>query len=370
MRERNLQLDLLRSAAILAVLVAHTVNFRTPKWWWDRLAIRPSWTGVDLFFVISGFLISGLLFVEFKRRGRIAFGRFAIRRALKLYPTLYVLVFTMMFVRLIRSDFHNVEWILTPALHDLLFVQSYLPGTYGTFWSLSVEEHFYILLPLMLYFMLRRARAGETDPFRRLPLVFLLVAILSLCTRLVHALLVQPYSYFTHLFPTHLRLDSLFFGVLLSYWYHFRADGFKAWTKRLHPFLMPISLLLILPAFIFEQSAFFTYTFGLSFLYLGYGGLMIALLQIPLTTDGFFGRILMLFSYIGQHSYPIYLFHLLVLDELQKHSLLETWRGLILYFVASIAVGVLFSKLIEFPVLRLRDRIFPREVVAEAACVR
>jgi len=71
MRERNLQLDVLRCVAIMGVLVAHTVNFRVPKWWWDRLLIRPSWTGVDLFFVISGFLVSGLLFSEFQRRGRI-----------------------------------------------------------------------------------------------------------------------------------------------------------------------------------------------------------------------------------------------------------------------------------------------------------
>ena len=110
MRERNPWLDVLRCAAIMGVLVAHTVNFRHPKWWWDRLLIRPGWTGVDLFFVISGFLISGLLFSEFQRRGRINFGRFAIRRALKLYPTLYVLVFGLMFVRLVKYGFHDAGW--------------------------------------------------------------------------------------------------------------------------------------------------------------------------------------------------------------------------------------------------------------------
>jgi peptidoglycan/LPS O-acetylase OafA/YrhL len=87
--ERNLQLDLLRCVAILGVLVAHTTLFRTPASWWDRLVVRPSWTGVDLFFVLSGFLISGLLFSEFQKTGGINYRRFAIRRALKLYPTLY-----------------------------------------------------------------------------------------------------------------------------------------------------------------------------------------------------------------------------------------------------------------------------------------
>lgn len=108
MRERNLQLDVLRCLAIVSVLMAHTVFFHQPRWWWDSLIVRPSWTGVDLFFVISGFLISGLLFSEFQRRGQINFRRFAIRRALKLYPTLYLLVFAVLLKRLIEARFHGV----------------------------------------------------------------------------------------------------------------------------------------------------------------------------------------------------------------------------------------------------------------------
>src|SRR6516165_8338287 len=171
MRERNLQLDLLRCVAIMLVLIQHTVNFRNPRWWWDWTVIQGGWTGVDLFFVISGFLISGLLFSEFRKRGRINFARFAIRRALKLYPTLYVLVFGTTLWRLIHAGFHDVGWVIKPALHDIFFVQSYFPGTYGHFWSLAVEEHFYILLPLTLYFMLRNEHRGDTDPFRKLPLI-------------------------------------------------------------------------------------------------------------------------------------------------------------------------------------------------------
>jgi peptidoglycan/LPS O-acetylase OafA/YrhL len=366
MRDRNLQLDLLRCAAILGVLVAHTTIFRRPKWWWEGLA-SPNWTGVDLFFVISGFLISGLLFSEFQRRGRINFGRFAIRRALKLYPMLYVLVFGLMLKRLIHSGFHDVGWIITPALHDIFFLQSYLPGTYGHFWSLAVEEHFYILLPLMLYFLLRKASTHEIDPFRRLPLIFLLVAIFSVGARLIHAVVVQPYSPFTHLFPSHFRLDSLFFGVLLSYWHHFHPDKFSASIKKVRPFLFPLSLLLILPAIILGQSSFIIYTLGLSSLYLGYGGLMIALLQVPLTTRDGSGWLLKPLSYIGQHSYPIYLFHILIMEQLLKYDLLRTGLGLVVYFVITITVGILLSKLIEFPVLHLRDRIFPADVLAHAS---
>jgi peptidoglycan/LPS O-acetylase OafA/YrhL len=349
----------------MGVLIEHTIVFRNTRWWWDRSLIGGSWTGVDLFFVISGFLISGLLFSEFQKRGRINFARFAIRRALKLYPTLYVLVFGTTLWRLIHADFHDLVRIIKPALHDIFFVQSYFPGTYGHFWSLSVEEHFYILLPLTFYFMLRKRAAGDTDPFRKLPLIFLLVAVFSLAVRIVHAVLVQPYDNYKHLYPTHLRLDSLLFGVVLSYWSLFHRERFSALINWSRPFLLPISLLLIMPAFI-SKPIFIIYTVQPSSLYLGYGGLMISLLQVPLTTTkSSYGWLLRPMSYIGQHSYPIYVFHIEIMLQLLKHNLLHGFRGLVLYFVCTIGFGILVSKAIEFPVLHLRDRIFPPVAVAE-----
>ena len=363
MQGRNVQLDLLRCAAILGVLVAHAIIFRPPMWWWDRLLTRPSWSGVDLFFVISGFLISGLLFSEFQKRKRINFGRFAIRRALKLYPTLYVLVFGILLYRLAGYGFQ--DWIIKPALHDLFFVQNYLRGTFPHFWSLAVEEHFYILLPVTLYVMLRKAAAGDADPFRRLPLIFLLVAALCLSARLVNAVYGPPYSVATHMWPTHLRIDSLLFGVLLSYWYRFHYVKFAAVIQRTRPFLFPAALLFILPAVILHPSNFFVYTFGLTSLYLGYGILMIALLQLTLPAKGLPGHLLWFLAYIGQHSYPIYVFHLVVMEALMRLNVLHGWLGLGIYFASTIVAGILVSKMIEFPVLRMRDRIFPPESAAE-----
>jgi len=326
--------------------------------------MRPGWTGVDLFFVISGFLISGLLFEEFQQRGQINFGRFAIRRALKLYPALYVLVFGVMVVHLIHPGSQSVSDILTPLVHDLLFLQSYFPGTYGHFWSLSVEEHFYVLLPLTLYFMLRRARAQDADPFRRLPMAFLFVAVFCFSVRLVHALMVQPYECLTHLFHTHLRLDSLLFGVVLSYWRRFRPERFQSIAGRFGRFLLPVSLVFVSAGFVWEQSDFFMYTAGLTILYLGYGGLLIGLLEIPETKESPFGWLLKACSYVGQHSYSIYLFHIPVMAQLRRAGLLHGWPGMAVYFVSSLVIGILLSKLIEFPVLNLRDRFFPRQAGA------
>jgi peptidoglycan/LPS O-acetylase OafA/YrhL len=78
------QLDILRAIAVLLVLGRHEHA--------NALWRRCGWVGVDLFFVLSGFLISGLLFSEYKKRGRLDLPRFYIRRGLKIYPSFYVLI--------------------------------------------------------------------------------------------------------------------------------------------------------------------------------------------------------------------------------------------------------------------------------------
>jgi peptidoglycan/LPS O-acetylase OafA/YrhL len=90
---------------------------------------------------------------------------------------------------------------------------------------------------------------------------------------------------------------------------------------------------------------------------------MVGLLQVPLTTESFPGLLLRPLSYIGQHSYPIYVFHIMILLKLLQYNVLHGRFGITIYFVTTVVVGILFSRLIEFPVLHLRDRLFPPEVV-------
>src|SRR6266436_3971304 len=187
---RNLQLDFLRGVAILLVILRHTVLFHIPGW--EASLVQFGWAGVDLFFVLSGFLISGLLFSEYRQNGMIRFARFAVRRALKIYPAFYFLVLLTV---LARIALHTSDAVLRPLLHDVFFMQSYTPGTYGHFWSLSVEEHFYILFPLALYFMLRRKRPEDADPFRFLPWLFCIVAVVLLVARLLKARYVVPFTW-------------------------------------------------------------------------------------------------------------------------------------------------------------------------------
>ncbi len=340
------------------VLWCHTYLFRKPGW--DDPLVRSGWAGVDLFFVLSGFLISGLLFSEYKRSGGIRFRRFAARRALKLYPALYVLIALTVVLRL-AGHREPMSQLWRGVRNDVFFMQSYTPGTYPHFWSLSVEEHFYVLLPLALYFMLRRTQAGARDPFRLLPWIFTAVAILEIALRLWTAHQFSPFDFQTHASPTHLRMDSLLFGVVLSYWSNFHGERFWKVARARSRGILAVAAILILPIFIVPQTDSKMYTVGFTTTYLGFGALLVASLTVRIETlsRGLRGLFRAL-AYVGTFSYSIYLWHFAWLNTMMRlHVTAVPYLGGFVYFTGAIAVGIAASKLVEMPVLRLRDRFFP-----------
>ena len=363
--QRNINLDILRAIAILMVLTTHIFILQKPSWW-NGWAIGAGWAGVDLFFVLSGFLISRLLFSEYQRTGRIAYGRFAFRRAMKIWPPFYAVSILYLIWGFWSSHPHH--WFLKPFLHDIFFMDSYVQGTFGHFWSLAVEEHFYLLLPLTLFVMLRAAKPGVSDPFKSLPLLCLIVAVVVLGARIWTYFLVPEFSYFTHFFPTHLRMDSLLFGVLLGYCSLFHADRFWGLMSKHRVKLTILAFALVSPCVIFGQTGDvvappnpFLYTFGFTSIYLGFGVLMCLFLLVPLPERGLSGHLARSLARIGRYSYSIYLWHLPLIFMLQKHRIFRTHSGLILYYALCIFVGIVMAKIIEEPSLRLRDFLSNRD---------
>src|SRR6266436_3874649 len=116
---RNKRLDVLRCIAVFSVMILHG-NI------WPFFG-NIGWVGVDLFFVLSGFLISGLLFSEYKTRNSISFKRFFIRRGLKIYPAFYLfLLLTGITGELVfRSHPKSVQY-----LHEIFFVMNYEHGVW------------------------------------------------------------------------------------------------------------------------------------------------------------------------------------------------------------------------------------------------
>ena len=343
-RSRILQLDVLRAIAILLVVGSHLT--------FHPALSRFGWTGVDLFFVLSGFLVSGLLFQDYKTSGQIHWSRFIVRRGLKIYPAYYALLAaTVLFFSL-----GGTPIIWSSLWPDIFFLQDYWPGTWGHLWSLGIEEQFYIVLPLCLWIMAQRR---QPHPFRWLLWLCAFVATACLSLRCAQFYVVRPFDHHSHMRPAHLRLDALFFGVLLSYLNEFRPSIWNAFLYGKGRFLLAVSLVCIIPALLFEQSTAFMYIFGLSLLYIGYGGILVYSVSY-LRGTGFLVRSL---GRIGQSSYSIYLWHLPIaaisVSVLQDRLHWDRTVVFVIYLVASIAFGIAMSHAIERPVLQLRERLFP-----------
>ena len=355
---RNKRLDILRCIAVFSVMILHG-NI------WPFFG-NIGWVGVDLFFVLSGFLISGLLFSEYKTQNSISFKRFFIRRGLKIYPAFYLFLFLTGILS--RIVFHT-HLLVPHYLHEIFFVQNYWHGVWDHTWTLAVEEHFYILLPVLLVLLVRFS-SNRQDPFRVLPWTFVVVAVLSIAFRAASVYLGVP-NYHTAYSASHDRLDSLFFGALLGHLYHFRPHILNnlLHSTRNRVFIAVCSAgLLSTVCFLPRDSRSFS-AFGFTWLYLGFGGVLLLSLYVKGILSGKIARCFEMVgtaaAAVGMYSYSIYLWHgpaaawLPGLVRRVLHVSQGPNERFVTYMIGGLAIGITMSKIIEYPILRLRDRIFP-----------
>ena len=337
-------LDFLRGIAILGVLFRH---LEIEAW-----IAGPGGYGVDLFFVLSGFLVSGLLFSEYKRSGKVNAGRFLIRRGFKIYPSFYFFIFASI---ALFAFFFDSYFSRSAILSEVFFLQSYIPPMWSHTWSLAVEEHFYILLVFIIYVFARNNRLQGSGIAGLFTLVILMTIILR--CNYVHNVYSKDHEGFYY---THLRIDGLFTGALLGYIWHFRSNLLKTFYRRKMIFACMIPIL-ALPAFILKTNNLFMLTFGFNLFHLACAIAILLVIQekeINHKRKTVWSRIISRISYIGVYSYSIYLWHIPVQNILLRYIpnlLVES----IVYVILSLMVGIGISKLIEIPMLKLRDKYFP-----------
>jgi len=378
--KRLIQLDVLRGLAILLVLFRHSIV----PWSYAGLAMPLSrflyylgWTGVDLFFVLSGFLIGGLLFKEIRATGRLDIRRFLLRRGLKIWPGYFALV-AFAFVDLLWRGHAAWGEALRKIAPNLLHLQNYLGSPRGLTWSLAVEEHFYLALPLFL--LIVTAGWRRVSSIMAIP-VMAVVLIVGCTTLRVAFHWHRGFDMWRDLTPTHLRIDGLFFGVLLAYLYHLKPHVLAP-IARHRAALLTAGVALVMPMGLSELGTHrFVWTFGYTMLYLGYGCILIAFVYAA-PSDGILGKVLASWpaaglAWVGVFSYSIYLWQFdlalypverFVLPHLPHRPMSLYWAmGMCLYFSAAILTGAIMAKLIEMPVLALRDRLFPSRVASAVA---
>lgn len=342
--KRNQPLDVLRGIAVLLVLGCHAPYYSL----WGIAG----WAGVSLFFVLSGFLISGLLFKEYKERGSISFPRFFCRRAFKIWPSYYALLaLTVYFYHLARYAIP-----IRAVTLAVTFLSNYFQGTpyefvpVGHIWSVCVEEHFYLALPLFLIVLVRFGRPGR-DPFRMIPFLFGFSVIFCLLLRIAYF---PPDGWTAR---TERIFDCLLAGVLLGYLYHFRPSWF---AKVSSPAWLLLSAALFSPMLYFERISRGVETFGLVAVTISFFFLVAWSVSRERLLPGFLGDSL---AKIGFYSYSIYLWHVYLTPRVLHYPI--TFFTFWLYIIASVSVGILMANLIELPFLAIRERVFPRARTAE-----
>lgn len=350
------QIDFLRGVAILLVLLSHHNIF--------SILFKSGWMGVDLFFVLSGFLVSGLLFTEYKKYNKIDAKRFLIRRGFKIYPSFFVLLIISFIINYFTNELEYKQ--LLRYLCEITFTQNYTSAVWGQTWSLAVEEHFYFfLITSMVVYVKFKKKLSLKDIAIFCFIFFILCLVLRYLTHFFH----PEYSVRIHHFPTHLRIDSMLFGVLLSAHYHLARDRFISFFNKYLPYLLFLSLMLLSVPFIFSVKSYFISTIGFTLLYIGFG-ILNSIFIINKSEHLIFNNFIVksvfnLLSWIGIYSYTIYLFHMLYLKYLTKLYQLGGFDDNNILFslgflAGSVLIGVAVSKIIEIPALKLRDKFFPK----------
>ncbi|UEQ78261.1 acyltransferase family protein [Chryseobacterium arthrosphaerae] len=362
-QERWYGLDHLRAAAIIFVLMYHYRAFKHPQWI-DDIG-RFGWTGVDLFFVLSGFLISGQLFKEIEGKGSFSLKIFYIKRFFRIIPAYFFTLFLYF-----AFPFFREREALSPLWKFVTFTQNYGldvidRGTFSHAWSLCIEEQFYLFLPLLLLIL------AKTRLFKYLPVLLIGVITFSLMVRIVmwnqYIIPVQPDSldfwrlwYMKIYYPTHTRLDGLGMGVLIGYLMQY-SSGFKRKVHH-HGNLIFISGLVLLGVSLWvcnEQTSERASVFGFTLIALSYGLIVLS----AVSESCFLYRSK---SYITTQlaalSYAIYLSHKGIIHMTQvtlDKFTVQTADNicLILCLLACITAAVLYRILIEKPFSGIKTRI-------------
>lgn len=347
-------LDGVRALAILLVLAFHSPFYEQ---------FPGGFAGVDVFFTLSGFLITSLLLDEWRRTGDIRLGAFFMRRALRLLPALVLFLTVMWLAMLLLPPSSatrlatNPSQLVGPTVQTLGYVANWgiafewstWPASLTHLWSLSLEEQFYILWPPLLVVLLRR----------KVPLARVLVGltVAAVAATLWSAVVwVGAVSYERPFFSSDTRAAGLLVGVAL-------AVGLAIAPERVRDRLgaqpwIAISALLA-SGLILDYKGANTYFGGLSIVHVATAALIAAILTRPSSHASSVLAAAPL-VWVGRMSYSLYLWHypafFAVRGVLNAPPIIEA--AIALAMTLLLAVASYYG--VERPFLRLKSRL-PRE---------
>ncbi|ASB48312.1 acyltransferase family protein [Alkalitalea saponilacus] len=295
------ELDGVRFFAFLLVFVHHHPLFmEVPvlKYFYEY-----GWIGVDLFFVLSAYLFTRLLLVEYERTNTISFKKFYTRRIFRLWPLYYVFVFIVVLLFLYSNDFDVSRYLWIRIAGLLTFTDNIITAFAGFnpltitshLWTIGYEEQFYVLIPLIIFFLANRPAKSRWA---------MLIGIYALCSIIRLAMILQevPHPGLWVLPVTH--FESMLLGVVIGF------GGADFILGRIKPEVTGIigivffGLIMLLPNLdVISGWLILSYSFvGVSTAMVFYAVLHSEVLK------RFFSK--ELFVFLGKRSYGLYVFHL------------------------------------------------------------
>ena len=349
-------LDVLRFFAITLVILSHLSypNDSGPNFhFYSFLSLvgRVGDSGVILFFVLSGFLVSGLLFDELKKTSKLYLGYFYYRRAFRILPPFYLLLITSV----IHDRLLGIKIEPSKIIPEFFLFQSYFPHLLLHSWTLAVEEHYYFVIGLLIF------------SFRKLlvkkPYAFVMpISLVSLSLWIFQYQKFQnsnSFSYLTHIFASHFNTLGFSLGVSIAVLFHFYPDIFQRIAFHRKSLLIFAMVSGVVGFSLRSGPLLERYCFSPLPLSLCFSSLLIIFISLPENICNSF--LVSRMAHIGRYSYSIYLWHLAVPNYfggiLNRMGLsisdprLVFWIGLLSPYL----FGMWLDQLIEKPLNQLRD---------------
>ncbi|WP_339772246.1 acyltransferase [uncultured Paraglaciecola sp.] len=333
MHNRIYYLDVLRALAIMMVFTAHSVlSFGAPQ---SISGLQFGGTGVDLFFLLSGWLIGSQLFAEKSKFNNVDVKRFWIRRWMRTLPAYYVvLLATVAQLVLTKDSFKS-------PLPYFAFIQNYdYPLTYFYIsWSLSVEEQFYLVIAPLLVVLFKFKASVQS---------------IGLLTLLITPSLFRSLGWFDSLVETHVRWDCCLMGVFLAHSAHHYSQQWAKMTK----FKIPIGLTGLTAFLCFFYFRWYPPYLGYqdpSFLILAltFGCLVFFAVNTPVLTKPLGYQLIM---HISTRSYSIYLLHPEALAICRRYF---AEQGFLVHFASALLITLCIAevlfRVVEMPFINMRN---------------
>jgi peptidoglycan/LPS O-acetylase OafA/YrhL len=358
-------LDVLRALAIVLVIMQHMPRALFPEWF---LHLKYSgWIGVDLFFVLSGYLIGSQLLRPYTQGARPSAAKFYVRRALRVLPA-YLLVVLLYFV---VPVFREQPQIASPW-RFLTFTQNFgfnvfATGAFSHAWSLCVEEHFYLVLPLIVFLLMRRPGVWKSCAVAIALLALGIAFRFWLWTHYLRPNLDDDQFYVLYwkliYYPSYARLDGLTIGVAMAAVSIFRPDWWKRFTARGNLLLALGVLILVAAVWIFQDMSSFAASviefpmlaagFGLMVASALSGNSILAKYRVPGATA------------MATLAYSIYLTHKEVMHmDRELFGRFVQMNGApvwVIYIPSILLAATILYLCVERPFLKLRESLMSRE---------